>query len=172
MARAEGAELRVGGAQGLPLPSHLLGSPCRRHGGWGQCQGRGTGTKDKSQSGAGGQGRLCAGWRTLAVAASSRSCWCGVWPRQLPFIWTQGCLCTGLPPRWGRPSHSHAQPACTMLKPPSHNWQFRHIYSQQISLSGASWGSLGTCREIGLKWRVRFFSPAEAAIWLTGQGLS
>lgn len=29
VARAERAELRVGGAQGLPLPSPLLGSPCR-----------------------------------------------------------------------------------------------------------------------------------------------
>lgn len=51
-----------------------------------------------------------------------------------------------------------ASPARTTLKPLSRNWQFCHIYSQQIGLSGARWGSPEARREIGLKWRVRLLS--------------
>ena len=68
-------------------------------------------------------------WPGGAPAASARACWSasGCGPAPLP-------PSTGLPP-WCRAT---ASPSGPTLKPPSCNWQFCHIYSQQIGLSGAS----------------------------------
>lgn len=67
-------------------------------------------------------------WPGGAPAASACACWSasGCGPAPLP-------PSTGLPPR----SRAMASPTGLTLKPPSCNWQFCHIYSQQIGLSGA-----------------------------------
>lgn len=102
------------------------------------------------------------GWQALAAAASSRACLA----QRLAVAQHRRHLGSALSVRGAVSlvvsALERVATACLVhrtLKPPCHNWQFCHIYSQQIGLSGACGGSPEACREIGLKWRVRFFSP-------------
>lgn len=119
----------------------------------GQTPGLGcAGREQRLGLGCGTVGPFCPGWQ-------------GPWSRLPPAL----CL---LVPRLAQPSPVTcplgclpvgSAPKCTAtasptLKALSCNWQFCHIYSQQIGLSGARWGSPEACREIGLKRRVRVFS--------------
>lgn len=103
---------------------------------------------------------LCPGWQAPGHSHSPVPAGTTSGPGPAPVHQTQSSRSTGLCPRWCQPPSAWPWPAgCPTLKPLSRNWQFCHIYSQQIGLSGARWGSLEARHEIGLKWRVRFFSP-------------